>query len=37
MAKRNEIHVTHRDDGKWQAKKPENYRASFVCDQIREN
>lgn len=32
MAKRNEIHVTHRDDGKWQAKKPENSRASFVCD-----
>jgi len=32
MTKRKEIHVTHRDDGKWQGKKPENSRASFVCD-----
>ncbi len=27
---RKEIHITKRDDGQWQAKKPENERASVV-------
>lgn len=29
---RKEIHVTKREDGRWQAKKPENDRASVVAD-----
>ncbi len=36
MTKRKEIHVTKREDGRWQAKKPENERASFVADTKKE-
>jgi hypothetical protein len=30
---RNEIHITKRKDGKWQAKNPENERASVTSEE----
>ena len=36
MPSKDDVHVTPRDDGRWQGKRPGNDRASFVTDTQHE-